>query len=785
MSTWFRTSAHLWLGLNLCALVLTLPELARAQCDVSALRSSPITIYFMESRNGSYTDPISGGYQSGSVSDHAEGSVTLTYDPASGGRGFDAWTAQYNAPATGTGSITLTGTTFQSFPNGRTFTLSGSAIGSGNLVWNPTSMATLSINQLPFTTGLLTVPACSFFLALNFSLPVTVTSNNNGVIGTYNSSLDLGESCDNYGFNAGGWYGPLSLSGGQLSGSMSCPINLSNQSGSGSISVSWSTAPLSKASVQITSVKISQGQPLDDGTAGQWFGATSVPVLLNRSAVVQLKGTSSGSVPNTLKVDLTLGNQMVTQQIDLSDLKGANGAFVSFIPSGSPGTNPLGVSIEPVQGVQITNPQKPLPATEYASRPIKYLFIDASVQNFIVSNFPKMADLSNQYLESVFPLDSAYTTEAFSSYSSLNLCNVLAIAKTSISLLCDLAFMARQENAERAIGIVGSNFLPSDLGEFVEGLSWSPNIKRAVLVGEGFPQNAAHELGHTYALYDNGELYDGDLYPGACAGVRGSYQDGFSENAYWLSQNQLVTDANYMCDNGAFSNTGAVPDQFYQSNGNTPSLWGTTNDWAAVVGKLSGQPDPEILTIGGYVDSAGGVTLGALYSNPLGTEDVTVGGTYTIQVLGGDGAVLSSTTFTPIFHVDGATVTLPYSPFVFSVAYPPSAVTIQVIKGTSVLATKNIASGLLLTAIQNLQDAAFVANPTERRNALINKTNGFNDQLTTGNATGAYQNLTNDMAKQLSSWLSDSYVAPNPLLYTKSSLLSLVNELAQRLSAPE
>ena len=70
-------------------------------------------------------------------------------------------------------------------------------------------------------------------------------------------------------------------------------------------------------------------------------------------------------------------------------------------------------------------------------------------------------------------------------------------------------------------------------------------------------------------------------------------------------------------------------------------------------------------------------------------------------------------------------------------------------------------------------------------NALINKVNAFNDQLASGNTNGAYHALTNDTAKQISSWLSDSYVAPNPLFYTKSSLLSLVDELAQRLTTTQ
>jgi hypothetical protein len=40
----------------------------------------------------------------------------------------------------------------------------------------------------------------------------------------------------------------------------------------------------------------------------------------------------------------------------------------------------------------------------------------------------------------------------------------------------------------------------------------------------------------------------------------------------------------------------------------------------------------------------------------------------------------------------------------------------------------------------------------------------------------------NDIANEISLWLSDSYVAPNPLFYTKADLLNLVDELGQCLS---
>ena len=118
----------------------------------------------------------------------------------------------------------------------------------------------------------------------------------------------------------------------------------------------------------------------------------------------------------------------------------------------------------------------------------------------------------------------------------------------------------------------------------------------------------------------------------------------------------------------------------------------------------------------------------------------------------------------------------------FSLAYPSGATYVQVLKGTSILANQNISYGLLLTAVQNLQDAAFVANPTQYRTALLNMVNPFNLDPATGNKGGTYNELTRAIGPSISSWPSTTYVAPNPLFYTKVSLLNLVNGLSQRLA---
>jgi hypothetical protein len=233
---------------------------------------------------------------------------------------------------------------------------------------------------------------------------------------------------------------------------------------------------------------------------------------------------------------------------------------------------------------------------------------------------------------------------------------------------------------------------------------------------------------------------------------------------------------NYMCAGPEGS------DPFFA--GKDPLLWTTSKDWATVGQKLTSSSfDPELLIVSGYVDNKGNGGFGGFYRNLTGTVDADPGGTYVLEVVNSSGEVLSSISFNPVFALnDVPDSNSPYSPFVFTLAYPSNAASIRIVNGTSILTSLDIGFGLLMRAVSNLQDNTFQRNPTQERNALLNMVNAFNLQLATGNRTGAYQFLTEAIRRHISSQLTDSYVAPNPLFYTKAGLLNLVDELAQRLS---
>lgn len=585
------------------------------------------------------------------------------------------------------------------------------------------------------------------------------------------------------------------FSSGQASGTANCSYNIaypppSTTTISGTGSLTWSTSPLtSSASLQVISVMVSQGEPLTNN-GNSFVPLSKVPVLLNRDLVVQVKAKLTGTLPasvTSIKAHVSLGVDSVDPVFKISDLTGSSGAIVHMFPT-DPGDNQATVSLDTGAGVAITagDPANTVVNLKpvASNHTVKFLFVNASLPGYTVSasGFSNMKQLTDWYLRSVFPLDSKYiaSTDVLLTGSTLpNLCGLPSYALMRyvgyLYTVCDLAFMAENEGADRVVGITAPTYIPfaSLAGAAAIGVSRYP--LHGALVSYGFPENAAHELMHTYAGYvpfeDNCSTSD----------------DASAVQPYWLQEGKSFSALpNYMCgwNPSSSSPSQPTPDTFFSSTP-APLQWGTTYDWSYLVGRVNnGSSDPEVLIVGGYVDQQGRGYLGGSFRSPSGRASQGTGGAYSIRLLDSGGAIVSGIPFTPNFtDSDSGGATSPYSPFVFSLVYPSGASVIQLLNGTSVVASQNIASGLLLTAVQNLEDGTFSTNPIQHRTALLNMVNAFNQQLAAGNVTGAQQFLINGIEPRISSWLSGSYVAPNPLFYTKASLLSLVNELAQRLSA--
>jgi hypothetical protein len=84
-----------------------------------------------------------------------------------------------------------------------------------------------------------------------------------------------------------------------------------------------------------------------------------------------------------------------------------------------------------------------------------------------------------------------------------------------------------------------------------------------------------------------------------------------------------------------------------------------------------------------------------------------------------------------------------------AVPFPATAFKVAILSGGRVISSVNIASKLLADAVNSVPDSGFAMNPSQRRNALLNKIEALDAQLSAGAIQGAINMLRNDIRKSL------------------------------------
>jgi hypothetical protein len=807
---------------------------ARAQqgCDLSGL-SLPFTVNFSISASG--TASGTGGENFGTQftvneSEQAAGTLTFTQQ----GTTINGYTVFYATSGTGTGSVN--------------YSAQGSLVPMPGGNYNGyTQSQTISGSGLGFNSGSNTIPIGFVGAVTIFPSSCTPVFTTTAFIGPANETETVCQMlpyafCETESFSSSIFPLPGALGGaGGIAGSLT-PQGAGGKAPAGPAALTswrdvdirnlasfsqtglacWSTtgsacSPPTQGSLTITSVKISQAPQFDDGSG---YPDGKVPLVLNRNAVVQVMATSSGTVASSTNIPLQItvsGSAGETNSTSVS----ATVQALTYLPSPSSSSQaaPGAIFTIPItdiaadqvavsvggplpSGVTATNSSKPALISVFKVPPTNYLYLNIQdgTDTASTTDFQTMISRNDSYLESALPLDPNTYTSAGQSYDPAaqhSLCAPLVLgfqtSANAADTLCNLDALADVMGIDKAIGLVSQHWMDKYVSaRDPNGWSSPGFFQHAVIVQYQSPVGVAHELGHTYGLYAGtnfvSDLFASELYkqfPGGFCPLAGGGAKDVDALGYWLQWNQYLSQTvNYMCEDS----WSPKPDPSYTVPP-SPAEWTSPSDWITVGQKLTATRfDPEVIIVAGYADNQGNGGIGGLYRTVSGVADASLDpeGSYKLQILSSSGSVLSSISFTPNFTVtDVPDWNFPLCEFVLQLAYPSNAAAVRIVKGTSVLASENIGYGLLLTAVQNLQDEAFVTDPTERRNALVNKINAFDQQLASGNTNGAYQALTNDIAKQISSWLSDSYVAPNALFYTKASLLSLVDELAQRLTTTQ
>jgi hypothetical protein len=194
----------------------------------------------------------------------------------------------------------------------------------------------------------------------------------------------------------------------------------------------------------------------------------------------------------------------------------------------------------------------------------------------------------------------------------------------------------------------------------------------------------------------------------------------------------------------------------------------------------------EVLLITAILNSDGTIELRPWYRSLDGAPSPSEPGNYAIKVLDMAGATVAEVGASVSFEVSVdpfGTAPTTAAPLIMKVPYPMDAFSVEIVRTGQVIARVNVPTKLLADAVKSIPEAGFGKNPSERRNALLEKINALDAQLSAKDLRGARQKLQNDIRKQLDEWLVNDYPIQTPLQYTKLAILALVDEILQRLGA--
>jgi hypothetical protein len=98
------------------------------------------------------------------------------------------------------------------------------------------------------------------------------------------------------------------------------------------------------------------------------------------------------------------------------------------------------------------------------------------------------------------------------------------------------------------------------------------------------------------------------------------------------------------------------------------------------------------------------------------------------------------------------------------------------------IAEGDLGSKMLGDALENVPDACFVKNPTQRRGALQGKLGAVANMSRAGNVAGTAAKLDHDFRPKVDHWLIDECESPSPLGVTKTELLELIDRAIDRIA---
>jgi hypothetical protein len=216
--------------------------------------------------------------------------------------------------------------------------------------------------------------------------------------------------------------------------------------------------------------------------------------------------------------------------------------------------------------------------------------------------------------------------------------------------------------ADRVVGIVDDSWIASrnPVQYPINGLTECDTFSAFVLDGRW--DSVSHELGHTFGLSHQAGAADPCRHPGG---------PEVSVEGYWVEQGKPVQNLTSM-----MHDVGPPVLDFPK-----PNSWITVHDYTALFEEfVQGSMDPEVLIIGGTIQTDGSIWLGPLRRLPAGIIDKSRPGDWAVRVYDSNQQLLVEHRFDVRFAAALTSV-----PFGFSIPYPAGAHTFTIERSGDVL----------------------------------------------------------------------------------------------------
>jgi hypothetical protein len=547
--------------------------------------------------------------------------------------------------------------------------------------------------------------------------------------------------------------------------------------------------------ISLSPLRINQGIDLiSNGKINQFVqnaGGNAIAVA-GRQTLVQTSiavtgdnSNDSAALPVTLKINDSSGNtlQSLPALKAIGDYRpNGNLQWIVTMPD-TPGPVEITAMVEPQDYLDVSgtdNTQTEGVQVQSLGRSILYKFLSwnpAPGGSWPLDNgadYGLKALVDTAFLHGAFPLPETgllFETTLSSYTPSLTFPTQTQGSNGVVAQLQDIWMQTMIQGPpfpERVICLVPHSwFVTYAADPFAEGVGYG-GLPIVFVDNKSNLSTSAHELGHTYGFED--------LYKTAdINGARIVTYNGppSSPSGYWVQQETSIPELGFL------DYMGSVPVGIFSP----PARWTGDLEYGTLLQNFLGSTsDPEVLLVTGTVDANGLPAISKLYKADQGILSPGTAGDDEILLLDANNAVLASSKF--LSHGSWFDSTLTPSSFPFAVALPYSAgaMRMEIRSAGKTMLSFNIGSKLLYDAISSIPDIGFDNNPAQRRNALLNKVTALDSQLTAGNFVGAKSDLQNDVRGRVTDWVLESYAITSPLQLSKQTVLSLIDELVQRLN---